>query len=375
MTPKGWNIKKIKDVGKVVTGNTPPTNDLSNYIGEYKFVSPADLGKDKYILKTEKTLSKKGFLKTRSMPKDSVLYTCIGSTIGKMGIAIDEITSNQQINAVILNKENHYEYFYYELEYKTPQIRLMAGEQAVPLINKTSFEEIEVCMPPLSEQIKIAEVLSTCDAAIDKIQKLIHAKEKQKKGLMQNLLTGKVRFKEFKDLSWEDFEIGELLDYEQPVKFLSEPIELLKEGVPVLTANKSFLLGYTDDRTGVYTQLPVVIFDDFTTDTKFVNFPFKVKSSAIKLLQPKHKNVNLRFVFERMKLIRTNINDHKRRFISEYQFHTISIPSIKEQDMIAEVIEQSENEIQYLKISREKLMNQKKGLMQQLLTGKIRIKA
>ena len=132
--PQEWEVKCIKDFGPVITGSTPPTFDSENYGGSYMFVSPADLSEDKkYITTTEKTLTDKGFSQARKIPKGSVLFTCIGSTIGKVGIASQDLATNQQINAVITDGE----YLFYVLSLHSDRIRILANEQAVPIINKS----------------------------------------------------------------------------------------------------------------------------------------------------------------------------------------------------------------------------------------------
>ena len=94
--------------------------------------------------------------------------------------------------------------------------------------------------------------------------------------------------------------LGDVLDYERPDNYIvKSTIYNSNNKIPVLTANKSFVLGYTDENFGIYENIPAIIFDDFTTDSKFVNFPFKVKSSAIKILKRKSKDTDLRFVFEK----------------------------------------------------------------------------
>ena len=154
--PQEWEVKRIKDFGSVITGNTPSTLDSENYGGCYMFVSPADLSEDaKYIITTEKTLSDKGFSQARRIPKGSILFTCIGSTIGKIGIASQDLATNQQINSIVTNSE----YLFYALSFQSNRIRILANEQAVPIINKSDFEKIKVAFPPLAEQRKIAEVL------------------------------------------------------------------------------------------------------------------------------------------------------------------------------------------------------------------------
>ena len=112
--PGDWEIVKVLDFGKVYTGNTPSTSESENYDGTYLFVSPGDLSEVKYIDKTEKTLTEKGFATSRKFPRGSVLFTCIGSTIGKSGIATVDLTANQQINAIVVNNLNSNEYLYYQ---------------------------------------------------------------------------------------------------------------------------------------------------------------------------------------------------------------------------------------------------------------------
>ncbi len=112
---------------------------------------------------------------------------------------------------------------------------------------------------------------------------------------------------------------------------------------PVLTAGKSFILGCTNETKGIYNKLPVIIFDDFTTDRKYVNFLFKVKSSAMKLLTPKTKQVNLKYVFYMMQQIKFNSSTHKRYYLSEYSKIKIPLPPLEVQEKIVEEIENYQN--------------------------------
>lgn len=176
--------------------------------------------------------------------------------------------------------------------------------------------------------------------------------------------------------SWQTKIIGDLVNYEQPSKYIVSSTDYIGAGTPVLTANKAFVLGYTDETDGVYSankDNPVIIFDDFTTDNKFVDFNFKVKSSAIKILTAKPGDALPKFVHGAMQLIKTEITEHKRRFISEYQFNPVDVPQLPEQQRIVGVLEVWDEYIEKLEqkiVLKEQL---KKGLMQQLLTGKRRL--
>ena len=100
---------------------------------------------------------------------------------------------------------------------------------------------------------------------------------------------------------WTEYELGELLSYEQPTPYIVGSTDYNdKYKTPVLTAGKSFVLGYTNETNGVYTALPVIIFDDFTTASQYVNFEFKVKSSAMKILTPNTELVLPKFIYYRM---------------------------------------------------------------------------
>ncbi|MCK4840868.1 MAG: restriction endonuclease subunit S [Methylococcales bacterium] len=192
--PEDWTCVKLVDMAELGTGNTPPTMDSSNYGSDYLFVSPSDLGWHKWVKDTDKKLSLKGFNLSRKFPANSILFTCIGSTIGKIGIASFELTSNQQINAVFPNGSCNSEYIYYSLDYAVPRIKILAGNQAVPIINKTEFGETLIPLPKINaEQTAIANVLSVMDSEIDLLENRLNKTQQIKQGMMQELLTGRTR--------------------------------------------------------------------------------------------------------------------------------------------------------------------------------------
>lgn len=175
-----------------------------------------------------------------------------------------------------------------------------------------------------------------------------------------------LRFPEFRDAEgWIIKPLSEILDYERPDNYIVTDTNYCKEGTPVLTANKSFVLGYTEENYGIYEDLPAIIFDDFTVDKKYVDFPFKVKSSAIKILKPKNKN-NLRFAYELMNCLRFEASEYKRYYITSYQTQMISSPKLVEQEKIADCLGSLDDLISAVADKIEALKGHKKGLMQQL---------
>lgn len=224
-----WDILPIANLGAIVTGNTPDTTIREYYDGVIPFVSPSDIGITTFIRSTSKTLSNVGFSKTRSIPKKAVMVVCIGSTIGKVGISNGECATNQQVNSVVCNAKNDSVFVFYCMLYLAPFIKLMAGTQAVPIINKTEFGSLLTITPPLPEQQKIAQILTSVDEVIEKTQAQIDKLKDLKTAMMQELLSpqenqgvcdenGK-RHVEFKDspvgripVGWEVKKLSEVFD-------------------------------------------------------------------------------------------------------------------------------------------------------------------
>lgn len=147
-------------------------------------------------------------------------------------------------------------------------------------------------------------------------------------------------------MEWKEYELGKLLPYEQPTAYIVESTDYSDTyNIPVLTAGKSFILGYTNETTGIFNQLPVIIFDDFTTATQYVNFKFKVKSSAMKIL---HINTDLvlpKYIYYRMQIIQFDHSTHKRYWIQQYSKIKIAVPSLPEQECIVARIEELFSEL------------------------------
>lgn len=189
------------------------------------------------------------------------------------------------------------------------------------------------------------------------------------------LKSSKSRFRQlrFKDENGKDFpkwemkKLGEVLEYEQPTNYLVSSTEYNdKFKTPVVTAGKTFILGYTDETKGIFkNNLPVIIFDDFTTATQFVDFPFKAKSSAMKILKAKG-NTNIKFIYEAMQMIDYEIGGHGRHWISVFAEMEILMPSIAEQTAIANFLSALDEKIHLTQTQIEKMEVWKKGLLQKM---------
>jgi len=157
------------------------------------------------------------------------------------------------------------------------------------------------------------------------------------------ILSGE-RYKEELDESktdWPMIKLDEIINYEQPTKYIVKSVDYDdKYPTPVLTAGKSFILGYTDEKDGIFqNELPVIIFDDFTTATKFVDFPFKVKSSAMKILHIDRERADTHYVFYVMQKIVFQPGEHKRFWISQYSKFEIPLPPLEIQKQIVEELD------------------------------------
>lgn len=404
--PKEWEVKRICDFGKVVTGSTPPTNDLGNYGMSYKFVGPVDISENKYIKSTEKHLSEKGFALSRCMPKGSVLFTCIGSTIGKCAIAKEDLTSNQQINAVICDPKHDEEFLYYELCNNSSKIRLIAGEQAVPIINKSTFEKLKIICPPFAEQKKISRVISLWDTAIEKQSELIEKLTLRKRALMQKLLTGKKRLPGFSG-KWQEKKLGGIgiflsnntLSREQLnvssgdvhcihygdvlIKYPSI-IDCEKETMPFINEN-----AYKESMIDFIENGDIIISD--TAEDETVGKACEIQNVGNKKIRAGLHTMLLRpnkGLFAPCFLgYYINSEAYHKKLIpliqgikvcsigkKAIQNTTIAIPPLEEQKTIASVLVKADKEIELAKEKLASLQTQKRGLMQQLLTGKKRIK-
>lgn len=176
------------------------------------------------------------------------------------------------------------------------------------------------------------------------------------------------------NILWKEYELGELLSYEQPTPYIVESTDYNdKYATPVLTAGKTFILGYTNETQGIYTALPVIIFDDFTTASRYVNFEFKVKSSAMKILTPNTELVLPKFIYYRMQIIQFDHSTHKRYWIQQYSKIKVVIPPIPVQEQIVAQIEELfselDNGVETLQKAKQQLAVYRQAVLKQAFEG------
>lgn len=187
--------------------------------------------------------------------------------------------------------------------------------------------------------------------------------------MMQKIFSQEIRFKDEngKDFEeWEEKSLGDCLNYEQPTPYLVSSTDYDDSySTPVLTAGKTFILGYTNEEFGIFQNYPVIIFDDFTTASQYVDFPFKAKSSAMKILKAKGEN-NIKFLFEAMQMINYETGGHGRHWISVFALLEVLVPCPAEQTKIASFLSAIDEKITLVSAQIEETQAYKKGLLQQM---------
>ena len=240
---------------------------------------------------------------------------------------------------------------------------VMSGAKGVkmPRGDKNQMESFSFSIPAVVEQRKISRLFQLLDERIVTQNKIIEDLKKLKSAIRKKM------FSLLKDEYTESFEINQLLDYEQPTAYIVANDEYSTDTslTPVLTANKGFILGYTDEKFGIYQKGECIIFDDFTMDAKYVSFPFKVKSSAIKILTAK-PNVNLRFMFEYLSYWELKSEGHKRHYISEIASLVIELPSKERQSIIASLMTSLNSKLDIEAKTKIRYEEQKRYLLSQM---------
>ena len=356
-----WETKLINDLAVVIGGGTPDTTIKSYWDGEIQWFTPSEIGKNKYVDSSLRTITEEGLNNSSAklLPPNTILLSS-RATIGECSLSLRECATNQGFQSLV-SKKCYVDFLYYLIQTKKRDlIRKSCGSTFLE-ISANEVRKIQVSVPTDVEQQKIAGLLSLIDERIATQNKIIEDLKKLKSAIRKKM------FSFLKDEYTESFEINQLLDYEQPTAYIVANDEYSTDTslTPVLTANKGFILGYTDEKFGIYQKGECIIFDDFTMDAKYVSFPFKVKSSAIKILTAK-PNVNLRFMFEYLSYWELKSEEHKRHYISEIASLVIELPSKERQSIIASLMTSLNSKLDIEAKTKIRYEEQKRYLLSQM---------
>ena len=363
--PENWEWTTLGEIGTWQSGATPSRLRKDYYGGNIPWLKTGDLN-DGLITDIPEFITQKALDETsvKLNPIGSILIAMYGATIGKIGILTFPATTNQACCACSDYKIEQMYLFYFLLANKKVFIA-MGGGGAQPNISKEKIAVTFMPLPPLTEQQRIVVEIERWFKLIDAIDQskadLQTTITQTKSKILDLAIHGKLVPQDPNDepasellkrinpkaeitcdnehypklpKGWSIYRLGDVVKYEQPTAYIVQSTAYSDAyPIPVLTAGKSFIIGHTKETEGIYNRLPCIIFDDFTTDSRLVDFPFKVKSSAMKILQV-HYGVEVEYVSLFMSITRLVGDTHKRYWISEYSKLEIPIPPQEEQKRI-----------------------------------------
>jgi len=370
LLPNGWEWCKFQDCMDVRDG----THDTPKYIEHgYPLITSKDFKNGKFDFSKTKYISSTDYqniIKRSKVEVGDILYSMIGGNIGSMIQIRQENYFDMAIKNVALFKPYpkqsiSTEYIAFFLESKIREYQSIAIGGAQPFVGLDVFRNTLVPLPPLAEQKRIVAEIERCFALIDQIEQSqsdLQTVIKQTQSKILDLaIHGKLvpqdpndepasellkrinpkaeitcdngHYPQLPD-GWCKCRLEDIVEYEQPQAYIVNSTDYDDRYLtPVLTAGKSFVIGYTNETEGIYQNTPCIIFDDFTTDSKLVDFPFKVKSSAMKILKVAD-DIEIEYVAMFMNITRLIGDTHKRYWISEYSKLCIPIPPKEEQKRI-----------------------------------------
>ena len=363
-----WYSYPLTDFMSFKNGMNP---DAKRFGRGIKFISVMDILNNQFICYDNIRASVEvieGDIETYGVNYGDILFQRSSETLEDVGQANVYLDRKPAVfgGFVIRGKSKgnyHPVFFRYLLASPTARKRIIvkgAGAQHFN-IGQDGLSRVCLNIPSIQEQEKIAKLFECVDTRIATQNKIIEDLKKLKSAIRKKM------FSLLKDEYTESFEINQLLDYEQPTAYIVANDEYSTDTslTPVLTANKGFILGYTDEKFGIYQKGECIIFDDFTMDAKYVSFPFKVKSSAIKILTAK-PNVNLRFMFEYLSYWELKSEEHKRHYISEIASLVIELPSKERQSIIASLMTSLNSKLDIEAKTKIRYEEQKRYLLSQM---------
>ena len=367
--PESWVWTTLGEVGTWQSGGTPSRSNKTYYGGNIPWLKTGDLN-DGLISDIPESITEEAVANSSAKinPTGSVLIAMYGATIGKLGILTFPATTNQACCACIEFNAIIQLYLFYFLLSQRNEFIAKGGGGAQPNISKEIIVNTFIPLPPLSEQQHIVMEIEKWFALIDQIEQgkvnLQTTIKQTKSKILELAIHGKLVPQDPNDEpaiellkrinpfftpcdnghytqlpnGWCECQLENIVKYEQPQAYIVKSTDYDDRYLtPVLTAGKSFIIGYTNETEGIYQNTPCIIFDDFTTDSKLVDFPFKVKSSAMKILRVAD-SIEIEYVAMFMNITRLIDDTHKRYWISEYSKLCIPIPPKEEQKRIANAV-------------------------------------
>ena len=311
-----WEKCKLSEICTFFSGGTPSSSNKDFYGGNIAFIRSGELHADS----TELFITQAGFdsSSAKMVEVGDLLLAMYGATSGDIAVSKIKGAINQAILCIRTKQNKKFIESVWNKHVSKNLRKYLQGGQGN--LSADIVKNISFSFPTLKEQERIANLIVLLDERIATQNKIIGKLQSLIKGI-RNDVFGKLR----KNIGFNAV-VGDVLDYEQPQSYIVEDTEYTNEGTPVLTANKAFVLGYTLETDGIYDKGDCIIFDDFTLDCKYVDFPFKVKSSAIKILTAKNKEL-LRYTFEFLKYLDLSTEEHKRHYIAETQNQEFTLPT------------------------------------------------
>ena len=377
--PSNWIWATLECIcSKIGSGSTPRG---SNYaISGIPFFRSQNIYNDGIELTDIKYISEethKSMISTEVLAND-VLLNITGGSLGRCAVVpSDFLKGNVSQHVCILRPIEILPQYIHCFILSAHFSRFMrvtgSGREGLP---KYNLEKMLIPIPPIKEQTRIINKVKEWMTLVITIEKetssLQENLERTKSLILEQAIKGKLVPQDPTDepaadllqrvnpnavvsadtshyqhmpQGWCVCKLEDIVEYEQPQRYIVESTDYSDAyKTPVLTAGKSFVIGHTNETAGVFNNVPVIIFDDFTTDSKYVDFPFKVKSSAMKILHVKH-GVNIKYVYYFMSITRLVGKTHKRYWISEYSKLDIPLPPYNEQCRIVDAIEHINNRI------------------------------
>lgn len=362
-----WAVKSIYEIGQVVTGKTPSTTDKSLWVGDLPFITPTDITEtSKYQTNSKRYIRKPN--DSLILPPQSILYTCIAS-IGKICISVHSCATNQQINAIVPQRDILGEFIYYSLLESTPRIKASQGSTTVPIISKSQFEKIRLNFPCLKEQQKIASFLSSLDLKIEQLNRKKSLLENYKKGMMQKLFSQEIRFRDDEGREYPEWDYKQFTDLFKVQSTRNHQIkssEVSQSGqVPVVDQGKLQIAGYSDASQKLLSVTDgVIVYGDHTTVVKYIDFDFIVGADGTKVLLSSTGQM-IKYLYYSLTFFNISAEGYKRHF-SILKRLSLPVPKIEEQQKIASFLSSIDQKIKLVANQVELAQTFKKGLFQQM---------